>query len=180
MDELPQAPERFLRRQRQKRHLASLWAGLAGLAPGMTVLDVGCGPGILSGVYAQLVAPGLVYALEPRFALHETPANLRHLPQYASEKIDLPAAPDVIFLTDTLHHMAAPEAALLGLRAVCGAGSKILVAEYDPAGPGIFGPDPARRMARAVVQEMLAAAGFAVVWTVDSADEHYAVLAAPA
>ena len=37
MDELPQAPERFLRRQRQKRHLACVWAQLAGLAPGMNL-----------------------------------------------------------------------------------------------------------------------------------------------
>jgi hypothetical protein len=179
MDELPQAPERFLRRQRQKRHLAAVWAGLAGLAPGMNVLDVGSGPGILAAVYAVMVDPGVVYALEPRFALHETLPNLVALRQDAAQKIVLPVAPDVIFLTDTLHHMAAPEAALLRLRAVCGAGTKILAAEYDPAGAGVFGPEPGRRLARAVVLEFLAGAGFTVVWEGNSADEHYAMLATP-
>jgi hypothetical protein len=87
--------------------------------------------------------------------------------------------PDVIFLTDTLHHLAEPEAALRRLRAVCGGRTKILVAEYDPAAPGVFGPDPAGRLPPAVVREMLAGAGFAVQWAVDSADEHYAVLALP-
>jgi len=180
MAQLPQAPEKFLRRQRQKQHLAPAWAGLAGLAPGMNVLDVGCGPGILSAVYAGIVAPGVVYALEPRFALHEPRPNLFHFPQDADQNIVLPCPPDVIFLTDTLHHMAEPDASLRALRAVCGARTKILVAEYDPAGPGRFGPTPERRIAQAVVQKMLSTAGFAVVWTKNAADEHYAVLAAPA
>lgn len=180
MDELPQAPETFLRRQRQKRHLAAVWAGLAGLAPGMNVLDVGCGPGILSAEYARMAAPGTVYALEPQFALHESLPNLVSLPQDAGQDIFLPCVPDVIFLTDTLHHLAAPQAALPRLRALCGPGTKLLVAEFDPAGPGRFGPQPGRRMARETVREMLAAAGFAMRWAVDSADEHYALLAAPA
>ncbi len=168
-----------MRRQRQKRHLAAIWARLAGLAPGMNVLDVGCGPGMLSAVYAGIVAPGVVYALEPRFALHEALPNLVALRQEAAAVV-LPCAPDVIFLTDTLHHMAAPQAALQRLRAVCGAGSKILVAEYDPAGPGNFGPETGRRIAPAAVREMLAAAGFVAAPKLDSADEHYAVLATPA
>jgi len=177
MDELPQAPERFLRRQRQKRHLASVWAQLAGLAPGMNLLDVGCGPGVLSAVYAEIVAPGMVYALEPRFSLHETRLNLVALRQEAASAV-LPCVPDVIFLTDALHHMAEPEAALRGLRAVCGAKTRILVAEYDPAGPGNFGPETGRRMAPAAVRQMLAAAGFVAGQKIDAADEHYAVLAA--
>jgi ubiquinone/menaquinone biosynthesis C-methylase UbiE len=179
MDELPQAPEKFLRRQRQKRHLAAVWAKLAGLQPGMSVLDVGCGPGILAAEYAAIVAPGMVYALEPRYALHQALPNLLHLRQDAASVI-LPSAPDVIFLTDTLHHLADRPAALRRLRAVCGKGTKLLVAEFDPAGPGLFGPTPAERMPRGVLVDLLTGAGFALGWVDDTVDERYAALATPA
>ncbi len=167
-----------MRRQRQKRHLAAVWAELAGLAPGMCVLDVGSGPGMLAAVYADIVAPGLVCALEPRYALHERRENLLHLAQDVSA-VELPLRPDVILLTDTLHHLAKPGAALRRLRGLCGAAVRILVAEFDPAGPGVFGPAPAERMARRIVLDLLTEAGFAAVWARDTVDERYAVLAAP-
>jgi len=180
MNEFPQPPEKFLRRQHQKRHLAAIWAALAGLRPGMCVLDIGSGPGILAAEYAAIVNPGTIYALEPRFSLHETRPNLQPLRQDASQQIILPETPDIVFLTDILHHAANPAAILAAVRAVCGAKTTVLVTEYDPDGPGLVGPPLNRRMAKPAVLTLLHAAGFAVENTIDSADEHYAVLATAA
>jgi 2-polyprenyl-3-methyl-5-hydroxy-6-metoxy-1,4-benzoquinol methylase len=179
MNEFAQAPAKFIARQTAKRHLAAVWAALAGLRPGMCVLDIGSGPGILAAEYAALADPGLVYALEPRFALHVTRPNLLPLRQDAVQKIVLPETPDLVFLTDVLHHAADPAAILSAVRAVCTAKTKILVAEYDPDGPGLVGPAKTRRIASATVRARLLAAGFAVGGEENSEDEHYAMLAIP-
>jgi ubiquinone/menaquinone biosynthesis C-methylase UbiE len=172
MDEIPQAPDKFLSRQMRKRHLASVWAGLAGLERGMTVLDIGSGPGILAAAYADMAAPGVVYALDTGRALHEQRANL--LPvgwDFAGP------APDIVFCTDVLHHAADPAWVLRGVRAISGPATRLLVVEYDPAMPGLVGAKPAKRMPRGTLLDLLAATGFAAGPVIDSADEHYAVLA---
>jgi 2-polyprenyl-3-methyl-5-hydroxy-6-metoxy-1,4-benzoquinol methylase len=143
----------------------------------MCVLDIGSGPGILAAEYAAIADPGVVYALEPRFALHVNRPNLRRVPQDAIQNILLPQAPDVVFLTDVLHHAADPSALLSAVRAVCGPESRLLVAEFDPDGPGLVGPDQKKRMAKAAVLALLLAAGFAADDAQPSADEHYAILA---
>jgi len=180
MDEFAQVPEKFLRRQTAKRHLAAVWAALAGLERGMSVLDIGSGPGILAAEYAAMADPGVVYALEPRFALHVSRPNLLRLQQDAAQKILLPHPPDVVFLTDTLHHAADPASLLAAIRAVCGETTRLLVAEFAPNGPGLVGPVPNRRMGSAAVHALLQAAEFAPGQPMDAADEHYAVLATPA
>jgi len=181
MTQHPQPLEKFLSRQRRKRHLAGIWADLAGLAPGMTILDIGSGPAILAAAYAALTGPaGTVYALEPAMAPAAPAANLIHLAQDATARIDLPTSPDRIFVTDTLHHAADPAAILRNLRPLCAPRTRLLVAEYDPEQPGLVGAKPPRRMARETALTLLENAGFAILTVIDSADEHYAILAAPA
>jgi len=178
MDDIPQAHPRLVARQLRKRHLAAIWAALAGLRPGMVVLDIGCGPGILSAEYAALTGPaGIVYALDPNVALQEPAPNLIALRQDAAAPIFLSAPPDIVFVTDTLHHAPDPAAILRSLRAACGPATKILIAEYDPAQPGQFGAPPARRIAPQTVLAALAVAGFDPGPVLPAPDEHYAILA---
>jgi 2-polyprenyl-3-methyl-5-hydroxy-6-metoxy-1,4-benzoquinol methylase len=178
MDEPPQGPERFIARQLRKRHLAGVWAGLAGLRPGMMVLDIGSGPGVLAAEYARMVGPaGAVYALDPGVALLEPLPNLFALRQDAAAPIAPPRPPDVVFLTDTLHHAADPGAVLRAVHEACGQETVLLAAEYDPAGPGLVGARPHRRMARQTLLDLLRTAGFRVRFVVDAADEHYAARA---
>jgi ubiquinone/menaquinone biosynthesis C-methylase UbiE len=178
MDEAAQPEDRFLARQLRKRHLAGVWAGLAGLAPGMTALDVGSGRFVLAAEYAAIVgAAGRVYALEPAYRPETPIGNLMHLAQDAGAPIALDAAPDVIFCTDTLHHAAEPLALLRNLAAVAGPGTVLLVTEYDPAQPGLVGAKPHRRLAPERAAALLAAAGFVPGAPFTTADEHYAILA---
>jgi SAM-dependent methyltransferase len=178
MEDEAQPPEKFLERQRRKRHLAAIWAELAGLGPGMTVLDIGSGAGLLAAEYARLVGPdGIVFAVEPRYRPQEPAPNLVHLPQDAGSPIRLPRDPDVVFVTDTLHHAADPLAVLRSVRDACVPGSKILFAEYDPAQPGLVGAKPERRLARERLRTLVMTAGFVILAMMDAADEHYAMLA---
>jgi predicted methyltransferase len=179
MNETAQQDDKFLRRQQQKRHLAAVWARMAGLAPGMRALDVGSGRFVLASEYAKLVAPGgCVFALEPRYAPEAEIPNLVHLAQDADSPILLPA-PDVIFCTDTLHHAAAPATLLAALRKVAGPATVLLVTEYDPAQAGLVGAKPHRRLAPAACLALLEAAGFAPGAPFATEDEHYAILARP-
>jgi SAM-dependent methyltransferase len=50
---------------RYSRQLAIAFADMAGVAPGQSVLDVGCGPGALTGVLAARLGPGAVSACDP-------------------------------------------------------------------------------------------------------------------
>ncbi len=45
--------------------LAELFADAAGVSPGATALDVGCGPGALTGVLVSRLGAGHVYACDP-------------------------------------------------------------------------------------------------------------------
>ncbi len=107
----------------------------------------------------------------------EPAPNLVHLAQDAALPIHLPRPPDIVFVTDTLHHAAEPAALLRSVRAACGLGTRILFTEYDPAQPGLVGAKPHRRMPRETAQTLILAAGFVIASVADSADEHYAILA---
>jgi ubiquinone/menaquinone biosynthesis C-methylase UbiE len=178
MDENAQDLAQFISRQQRKRHLAAVWAELAGVRAGMAVLDIGSGPGVLAEEYAKIVGPnGRVYALDPKIAPASMPDNLVFLRQDAARPINLPAAPDVIFITDVLHHAPDPAAILTNLREVCGPQTRMLIAEYDPSQPGLVGAKPARRMAKQALLSLLDEAGFSHGGVFGTADEHYAVVA---
>src|SRR3954468_429159 len=50
---------------RYSRRLAVAFASMAGVAPGQSVLDVGCGPGALTGVLVERLGAGAVSACDP-------------------------------------------------------------------------------------------------------------------
>jgi ubiquinone/menaquinone biosynthesis C-methylase UbiE len=63
-----QAPERELARLVAQAEVAlnlerPIWAD-AGLQPGMRVLDLGCGPGVVSAAMAQMVSDGFVHGID--------------------------------------------------------------------------------------------------------------------
>lgn len=173
---------RLIVRQAQKRHLAALWAAAAGIAPGMTLLDIGAGSGALSFEYAALVGPaGRVIALDPdgecighiSAEAERRGLAIRAIVGSAEALPALDAAPDRIMLTDALHHMDDPAAALAALRAILPPHGLLFIAEYDPAGPGAVGAKLARRTAPERVVALLGAAGFTIVNHAPAPDEHY-------
>ena len=104
------------------------------LRPGMSVLDVGCGPGSITVDLAARVAPGRVTALE----VTEDALGLARA--YAAERgqdnidfvvadvhaLDLPdGAFDVVHAHQVLQHLADPVRALTEMRRVCRPGGVV-------------------------------------------------------
>ncbi len=141
----------------------------------MVVVDIGSGPGVLALEYARMAAK--VYALDPNVAPQFAADNLTHLAQDATAPIILPAPPDIFFLTDTLHHAIDPGGILRSVNAACGPATKIFIAEYDPAAPGLIGAKPHRRLAPAARLAVLETQQFSHGGMIAAPDEHYAVLA---
>ncbi|HEX7388959.1 MAG TPA: class I SAM-dependent methyltransferase [Acidiphilium sp.] len=179
---------RLIARQAEKRALAEIWAREAVFAPGMTVLDIGAGTGALALIYARIVgAAGRVIALDPDAAClahARTEAGRQGLRLVtiaggAESLALLETAPDRVMLTDTLHHMDDPEAALRAIHAALTEKALLFIAEYDPCAPGAVGAPRTRRLPRERVRAMLETAGFAVIRAADAPDEHYIFLARP-
>lgn len=177
---------RLIARQAEKRHLAAVWAEAAGLAPAMVVLDIGAGTGALTLEYACIVGPdGCAIALDPDgpcVAHAQAEAVRRGLRLCtlvgAIEALPaLPAAPDHVMLTDALHHMDDPGAALRAIRTAMPRHATLFIAEYDPEAPGAVGAPLAMRLPRARVRTLLDQAGFTAIRDADAPDEHYIVLA---
>jgi SAM-dependent methyltransferase len=181
MDENPQGTDVFIARQRQKRHLAAIWASLAGLEPGMVVADIGCGPGVLTREYAAMTGPGgLVYAVDNKTTYAELfteCVNVHFLFQYYDYKIKIEQIPNVIFLTDRLQHVSNPEMVLRQVRDASGPETKVLITGYDPKGAGLVGTRLDRRIPPETMAAWARAAGFRHGSIIDSADEHYALIA---
>lgn len=98
------------------------------LAPGMNVLDVGCGPGSISADLARLVRPGRVLAVDNVSAIVEHASaeiagrgtdNIEFAVADAYE-LDLPDDSfDVVHAHQVLQHLSEPVTALAEMRRVC-------------------------------------------------------------
>jgi ubiquinone/menaquinone biosynthesis C-methylase UbiE len=110
------------------------------LRPGMTLLDVGCGPGTITTDLARMVAPGLVVGLDASaevvaqaraHAAEEGVGNLRF------EVGDLFALDydnatfDAVHAHQVLQHLSDPQAALVELRRVLGPGGVLAARDSD-------------------------------------------------
>lgn len=102
---------------------------LAHLRPGMSLLDVGCGPATITADFVELVAPGRVVGIEPVAGILDT-ARKNAESAGVSDQIsfdvgdvyDLPYVDDtfdVVHAHQVLQHLSDPVAALREMRRVC-------------------------------------------------------------
>ncbi|WP_220182906.1 methyltransferase domain-containing protein [Sphaerisporangium album] len=112
------------------------------LRSGMSLLDVGCGPGTITADLAELVAPGHVTAIDAAdgvVAKAREVAARRGLENVACEVGDLyrPAYPegsfDVVHAHQVLQHVADPVGALVAMRRACGPGGLVAARDSDYA-----------------------------------------------
>lgn len=167
-------------RQQRRAPLLDRWWRLLEGRPGMRLLDVGSGPGFFTLAFASLVGPeGRVLAVDLRpeplaFLDRRRPPNVRTL-VWDVEAAPLPETGfDAVLLTDVLHHAERPAEVLARLR---GAAPRLLVAEFDPEGPGEMGPPAAERIAPAEMDRLLREAGWTPARREAHPFEHYAILA---
>lgn len=113
------------------------------LATGMSVLDVGCGPGTITADLAARVAPGTVTAVEIAAGALETArteAVSRGQENIEFEVADVHALEfaddsfDVVHAHQVLQHVGDPVRALREMRRVCRPGGVVAVRDSDYAG----------------------------------------------
>lgn len=130
---------------KQRTHVGDQFAGylLPYLEPGLSVLDVGCGPGTLTADIAARVAPGSVTAVD-QFGdvlnLARAEAWRRNLSNVSFatadvHKLDFPDdAFDVVHAHQVLQHVADPVRALREMRRVCVPGGIVAARDADYGG----------------------------------------------
>jgi predicted methyltransferase len=112
-----------------------------GLAPGMTVADIGAGTGLFARLFAQRVGPaGRVYATDiSRWAVFKATVlaraeHLGNLTAVVNGEADTGLAPeslDVAFLCDVYHHFAKPWTMLHSIYRSLKPGGRLVLVDYD-------------------------------------------------
>jgi SAM-dependent methyltransferase len=114
------------------------------LRPGMTVLDVGCGPGTITADLAALVSPGRVVGLEYASGILEQAARTateRGVAEHVEfavgdvHALDYPDDSfDVVHAHQVLQHVGDPVRALSEMRRVCKPGGYVAARDSDYSG----------------------------------------------
>jgi SAM-dependent methyltransferase len=123
---------------RYSRPLAVLFADLAGLRAGQRVLDVGCGPGVLTAELVGRQGSASVSAVDPSESL--LAAARARLPEVdvrlaAAEDLPFPdGAFDAALAQLVVHFMADPVAGLREMGRVAGPGGTVGACVWDYAG----------------------------------------------
>ncbi len=112
------------------------------LRPGLSLLDVGCGPGSLTLDLAARVAPGRTLAIDTAAAAVEaaradaSARGVEGIDFRRADVLDLPAEDerfDVVHAHQVLQHLADPVAALRAMGALCAPGGLVAARDADYA-----------------------------------------------
>ena len=152
------------------------------LSPGQKIADVGAGGGRYSRPLARAVAPsGVVYAVDidsgalernARTASEEGIANIRTV-LAAEDDPRLPEPVDLVFFSDSLHHISGQEAYLKKLRGYLKPNARIAVLDFARNWPG------AHHIRKYTVQELdgwMKDAGFTRVASHDFVTDRFFVV----
>lgn len=152
------AYDRFM--GRYSRLLSPQMADLAGVTEGQRALDVGCGPGALTGELVARLGPGAVAAVDPSEPFVAA-ARERHpgvdVRQASAEALPFENATfDVALAQLVVHFMSDPVAGLAEMRRVTRPGGVVVACVWDHAGGkgplGVFW-DAARELDPSVQDE---------------------------
>jgi predicted methyltransferase len=112
-----------------------------GLAPGMTVADIGAGTGLFARLFARRVGPrGRVYATDiSRWAVFKTTVlaraeSLGNLTAVVNGETGIglpPGSLDVAFLCDTYHHFTKPWSMLQSIYRALKPGGRLVLVDYE-------------------------------------------------
>ncbi len=135
--------ESVLRSHRRRTAQDSAAYLLPHLDPGMSVLDIGCGPGTITADLAARVASGRVTAVDRSAEVLETAraeSEARELSNVSFATADVHALDfpdgsfDVVHAHQVLQHVADPVRALREMRRVCRPGGIVAARDADYAG----------------------------------------------
>lgn len=120
---------------RYSHSLAAAFADWAGVTGGRCALDVGCGPGALTGVLAERLGPAAVVACDPSVPFVEE-CRARHpgveVSQGRAEELPYQdASQDLVLAQLVLHFVTDPEAAAREMRRVLRPGGTVAACSWD-------------------------------------------------
>ncbi|WP_276356105.1 class I SAM-dependent methyltransferase [Cohnella caldifontis] len=176
--------EEVRNRQKKRLPLVEEWARIAGIEEGITLLDIGSGPGVFLDAYSERIGEqGRVIALEKSmeavqsYLRHSNRANVKVVcwdaeQPYPEDLRDI----DVITLTDVLHHADSIQAILRNVHALASANTRILISEFDPDAEGRIGPPLAHRISMGELRSVAATQGFEGIGEGKQDFEHYFLL----
>jgi len=161
---------------------------MAGLAPGMTFADIGCGEGYFAVPAARIVgAAGRVIAFdinpESVARLNENAAaerlgNIIATAGGAETTIPCERCADLAFLGTVLHDFADPLAALRNIRAVLKPGGRLANLDWEKK-PTEFGPPLDVRLDQDSASRLISNAGFKIESVAELPAGLYLIIASP-
>lgn len=179
--------DQMFARQQQRAFLLPDWLAGLELAPGDCVLDIGAGTGFFSLQVAALVGPtGRVYAVDrspdalaylERLQVEGAVSQIRCIMADAAQLPPIDDRLDAALLTMVLHHADDPAALVAHVATLLAPGARLVIAEFDPEGPGDVGPAREARLAPDDVESWCRAAGLDVLATSRQSPEHYFIAA---
>jgi ubiquinone/menaquinone biosynthesis C-methylase UbiE len=160
-----------------------------GIAPGVTMADIGCGDGFFSIPAARMVGEtGLIYALdestEAIASLKEKAAasgltNLRPVIANAEKTVLCRRCADVVLMANVLHDFEEPLKALLNAHEILKPGGTLADLDWKKEAQYMHGPPFSKRLSQENVSALLSQAGFKIVKSLLSGPFHYLLLASP-
>ncbi len=161
--------------------LASLSA--AGVVGGMTVIDLGCGPGFFAIPAAGIVGPGgHVYGVDVQAGMIEhlrTEIDRRQIPNISvllstESRVDLPdETADIVFIAVVLHEVDDPVAFLSEAGRLVKRDGAIAIIEFHKRDDLVDGPPMAHRVSVGELTDLATLAGMKVGSTTDLTDRIY-------
>jgi ubiquinone/menaquinone biosynthesis C-methylase UbiE len=157
---------------------------LAGVKPGATVVDLGCGPGFWTIPIAEIVGPtGQVIALDVSSDLlaelgkHHPPPQVR-LVLGELPTIDLPdKSVDLVWAAFVFHEVEPPSTFAAEMRRVLRPGGTIIILDWRPDAKSVDGPPTKQRFSTEQVSHYLRSAGFELIEIAWQDDDAYLIKA---
>jgi ubiquinone/menaquinone biosynthesis C-methylase UbiE len=174
------------KRQLQRFPLVKEWIRLTGMRKGHTVIDIGSGTGVFALEYAKTVGnEGKVYAIDRsqealeylRMELKQRHINhMITLNMNAEESLGDLDLPDIITITDVLHHSDSPKNILNNIHNISHATTKIMVSEFDAETKGEVGPPLKHRLHEQTLKDLTQEMGYEIISQGKQNFEHYYLL----
>jgi ubiquinone/menaquinone biosynthesis C-methylase UbiE len=162
---------------------------LAGIAPGMRILDIGCGPGVFTIPFARGVgAAGRVYAadIEPAMVTEcrrrAQASGLENVEVARSDENTVPfpaRCADLVFACHLLHELHEPALFFAEMRRVLAPEGRLVVIDWEKTDTGM-GPPIEKRLTPDEAQALLERNGFAVTSRAAVSPANYLLRALPA
>jgi ubiquinone/menaquinone biosynthesis C-methylase UbiE len=160
----------------------------AGLKPGFTFADIGCGQGFFTLPAAQTVGPkGKVYGIDvdessiQELQKRASAAGLNNIELKtgaAEDTLICAGCVDIAFLGIVLHDFADPAKVLDNARKMIKKGGRLVNLDWKKVAMS-FGPPLAIRFSEETASQLIKAAGFEIESISNSGQYHYLIIARP-